>query len=99
MTALTDRRPLLHLSRRLRRSQPSRRRGFSRPLAAAAVTAVRRLIALTAVVVTAAALSIGAATTALATNPPPAPGTGWTTVFDDNYTGPAGSAPSYNWMY
>src|ERR1700734_2209377 len=63
------------------------------------MTAVRRLIALTAVVVTAAALSIGVATTALATNPPPAPGTGWTTVFDDNFTGPAGTAPSYNWMY
>ena len=63
------------------------------------MTAVRRLIALTAVVVTAAALSIGVATTALATNPPPAPGTGWTTVFDDNFTGPAGSGPSYNWMY
>jgi hypothetical protein len=64
-----------------------------------AMTAIRRLIALLAVVVTAAALSIGVATTALATNPPPAPGTGWTTVFDDNFTGPAGSAPSYNWMY
>ena len=63
------------------------------------MTAIRRLIALLAVVVTAAALSIGVATTALAANPPPAPGTGWTTVFDDNFTGPAGSAPSYNWMY
>jgi hypothetical protein len=63
------------------------------------MTPIRRLIALLAVVVTAAALSIGVATTALATNPPPAPGTGWTTVFDDNFTGPAGSAPSYNWMY
>jgi Ricin-type beta-trefoil lectin domain/Glycosyl hydrolases family 16 len=63
------------------------------------MTAIRRLIALLAVAVTAAALSIGVATTALATNPPPAPGTGWTTVFDDNFTGPAGSAPSYNWMY
>ena len=42
------------------------------------MTAIRRLIALLAVVVTAAALSIGVATTALATNPPPAPGTGWT---------------------
>jgi hypothetical protein len=28
-----------------------------------------------------------------------APGTGWTTVFDDNFAGAAGSAPSYNWMY
>ena len=63
------------------------------------MTAIRRLIALLAVVVTAAALSIGVATTALAANPPPAPGTGWTTVFDDNFTGPAGSALSYNWMY
>lgn len=63
------------------------------------MTAIRRLTALLAVVVTAAALSIGVATTALAANPPPAPGTGWTTVFDDNFTGPAGSAPSYNWMY
>jgi hypothetical protein len=61
--------------------------------------AFTRLIALLAVVVTASVLSIAGAATALATNPPPAPGTGWTTIFDDDFAGPAGSAPSYNWMY
>ena len=59
----------------------------------------RRLIALIAVAATAIALSVGAATAARADNPPPSPGTGWTTVFDDNFAGAAGSAPSYNWMY
>jgi hypothetical protein len=59
----------------------------------------RRLIALLTVAVTALALAIGGAATARASNPPPAPGTGWTTIFDDDFAGPAGSAPSYNWMY
>jgi hypothetical protein len=59
----------------------------------------RRLIALLAVTVTALALAIGGAATARADSAPPAPGTGWTTIFDDDFAGPAGSAPSYNWMY
>jgi hypothetical protein len=59
----------------------------------------RRLIALLSGVLIAVALSIGGATAARAANPPAAPGTGWTTVFDDDFAGPAGSAPSYNWMY
>src|SRR6202161_1578535 len=41
MTALTDRRPLLQRSRRLRRAQPLRCQGFSRPLAAAAAPPLR----------------------------------------------------------
>jgi hypothetical protein len=59
----------------------------------------RRLIALVAVAATAIALSLGAAVAARADSAPPAPGTGWTTVFDDDFAGAAGSAPSYNWMY
>jgi hypothetical protein len=59
----------------------------------------RRLIALIAACVTAVALSIGAAAAALADSAPAAPGTGWTTIFDDDFAGAAGSAPSYNWMY
>jgi ricin-type beta-trefoil lectin protein len=58
-----------------------------------------RLIAGPAAAVTTAALLIGGAAAAHASNPPPAPGAGWTTVFDDNFAGPAGTAPSYNWMY
>jgi hypothetical protein len=60
---------------------------------------ITRLIALLIAAVTVAALSVFGAAAALATNPPPAPGTGWTTIFDDDFAGPAGSAPSYNWMY
>jgi len=61
--------------------------------------AQRRLIALLAVAATTIALSIGGAAAARADNPPPSPGTGWTTIFDDDFAGAAGSAPSYNWMY
>ena len=58
-----------------------------------------RLLPAAAALCVAVALSIGGAATARAANPPPAPGTGWTTVFDDDFAGSAGSAPSYNWMY
>jgi hypothetical protein len=54
----------------------------------------RGLLALLAVAVTTVALSIGGAAAAHAADPPPAPGTGWTTIFDDDFAGPAGSAPS-----
>jgi hypothetical protein len=63
------------------------------------MSAIKRLMALPAAVVVSGALLIGGAAAAHATNPPPAPGTGWTTIFDDDFAGPAGSAPSYNWMY
>jgi len=59
----------------------------------------RRLITLITVALTTIVLSIGAAAAAQAESAPAAPGTGWTTVFDDDFAGAAGSAPSYNWMY
>jgi Ricin-type beta-trefoil lectin domain len=66
-----------------------------------------RLLPAAAALCIAVALSIGGAAAQAssgvaagrAANPPPAPGTGWTTVFDDDFAGSAGSAPSYNWMY
>ncbi len=54
---------------------------------------------ITAVVAIVSLITLGLAGTAKADNAPPAPGTGWTTVFDDDFAGPVGSAPSYNWMY
>jgi hypothetical protein len=72
----------------------------SRPTRLLPVAAVgRRLIALLAIAVTVLALSIGGAAAARADSAPPPPGTGWTTVFDDDFAGAAGSAPSSNWMY
>jgi hypothetical protein len=73
--------------------------GTLRRLLCVPAATLRRLLCLLAVAVTAAALSIGGAVAARAADPPPAPGTGWTTVFDDDFAGSAGSAPSYNWMY
>jgi hypothetical protein len=64
-----------------------------------AMLSIRRPIALLSGTIIIAALSVSGATAALAGNPPPAPGTGWTAVFDDDFAGAAGSAPSYNWMY
>ncbi len=47
----------------------------------------------------AAVVSLTAAPTALADTPPPPP-SGWTTVFSDDFSGAAGSAPSSaNWFY
>ena len=62
----------------------------------------RLLIMAAAVLASVFALTVGgtvAGTAARADSAPPAPGTGWTTVFDDDFAGSAGSAPSYNWMY
>ena len=58
----------------------------------------RLLVTAIAVLASVVALTIGG-TAARADSAPPAPGTGWTTVFDDDFAGAAGSAPSYNWMY
>jgi hypothetical protein len=72
---------------------------------ASAGPAPRRLLALATALglvlglVVATAVATGNAA-ARANSAPAAPGTGWTTVFDDNFAGSAGSAPnSYNWMY
>jgi Ricin-type beta-trefoil lectin domain len=59
----------------------------------------RRLIRAIAVIASVIALTMIGAAAARADSAPPAPGTGWTTVFDDDFAGAAGSAPSYNWMY
>jgi len=59
----------------------------------------RRLIRAIAIIASVIALTTIGAASARADSAPPAPGTGWTTVFDDDFAGPAGSAPSYNWMY
>ena len=59
----------------------------------------RRLITAIAAIASVIALTTAGAASARADSAPPAPGTGWTTVFDDNFAGAAGSAPSYNWMY
>jgi len=62
--------------------------------------APRRLLAAIAAAVPVIALAVAGTTAARADSAPAAPGTGWTTVFDDDFAGPAGSAPnSYNWMY
>lgn len=59
----------------------------------------RRLLALAASVAV-IALGVSGATAARAQNAPPAPGSGWTTIFDDNFAGPAATAPNlYNWTY
>ena len=56
-------------------------------------------VALLAGTLAAAATTVVAAPTALADTVPPPPA-GWTTVFSDNFAGPAGSAPSAaNWFY
>jgi hypothetical protein len=67
--------------------------------AAAGAGLRRRLITLIIVALTTIVMSIGAAAAAQAESAPAAPGTGWTTVFDDDFAGAAGSAPSYNWEY
>jgi len=59
----------------------------------------RRLITAIAAIASVIALTTIGSASARADSTPPAPGTGWTTVFDDDFTGAAGSAPSYNWMY
>jgi hypothetical protein len=60
--------------------------------------ASRRLLSLFAVAVTALAMTLAGAAVAHASDAPPAP-SGWTTIFDDDFAGAAGSAPSYNWEY
>ena len=59
----------------------------------------RRLTTAIAAIASVIALTTIGSASARADSTPPAPGTGWTTVFDDDFTGAAGSAPSYNWMY
>ena len=59
----------------------------------------RRLITAIAAIASIIALTTTGAASARADSAPPAPGAGWTTVFDDDFAGAAGSAPSYNWMY
>ena len=58
----------------------------------------RRLITAIAAIASVIALTTIGSASARADSTPPAPGTGWTTVFDDDFAGSAGSAPSYNWM-
>ncbi|MGH3168394.1 MAG: ricin-type beta-trefoil lectin domain protein, partial [Trebonia sp.] len=53
-----------------------------------------------ALVLVGAALDVGGVAAARAQNAPPAPGSGWTTLFDDDFAGPAQAAPNlYNWTY
>ena len=59
----------------------------------------RRLITAIAAIASVIALTTIGSASARADSTPPAPGTGWTTVFDDDFAGTAGSAPSYNWMH
>ena len=59
----------------------------------------RRLTTAIAAIASVIALTTIGSASARADSAPPAPGTGWTTVFDDDFTGAAGSAPSYNWLY
>jgi len=60
---------------------------------------IRAIAVIASVIAPVIALAATGAASARADSAPPAPGTGWTTVFDDDFAGPAGSAPSYNWMY
>jgi hypothetical protein len=63
----------------------------------------RRLIALGAVagwiVALTAVAGSSASAAALAPAAVPGPPSGWSTVFSDDFNGPAGSAPSSSWMY
>ncbi|HWG02540.1 MAG TPA: ricin-type beta-trefoil lectin domain protein [Trebonia sp.] len=58
------------------------------------------MAALLAAGAAALAFAGGGTQAARAENAPPSPGSDWSTVFDDNFAGPAQTAPSlYNWTY
>jgi beta-glucanase (GH16 family) len=58
------------------------------------------MVALLAASAAALVFAVGGTQVARAENAPPAPGSDWTTVFDDNFAGPAQTAPNlYNWIY